>query len=66
MLNVFVMCGDDAPFLNLFSVTLKNMGMFKVNSFCDLHSFFACCFHPILEVENRSEINCQLLLLLLL
>ena len=25
------------------------MSMFKVNSFCHLHSFFARCFYPIVE-----------------
>ena len=70
MLNVFVKCSGHAPFLNLFNVTLKNLGMFKVNSFCHLHSFFALCFYPIVEFflcsKNRGKINCQLGLLLLL
>ena len=44
LLDVFVRCGDHAPFYNLFNVILKNLGMFNVNSFCHLHSFFARCF----------------------
>ena len=49
LLDVFVRCGDHAPLYNLFNVILKNLGMFNVNSFCHLHSFFARCFYPIVE-----------------
>ena len=49
LLDAFFRCGDHAPFYNLFNVTLKNLGMFNVNSFCHLHSFFAHCFYPIVE-----------------
>ena len=49
LLDVFVRCGDHAPFYNLFNVILKNLGMFNVNLFCHLHSFFARCFYPIVE-----------------
>ena len=49
MLDAFVRCGDHVPFYNLFNVALKNLGMFNVNSFCHLHSFFAHCFYPIVE-----------------
>ena len=56
MLNVFVRCSDHATFLNLFNVTLKNLGKFNVNSFCHLHFFFAR-FYPIVEVfcAERAE-----------
>ena len=50
MLNAFVRCGDHAPFLNLFNVTLKSLSMFKVDLFCHLHPFFACCFYPFVEL----------------
>ena len=30
-------------------VIFKSLGMFNVNSFCHLHSFFARCFYPIVE-----------------
>ena len=46
--NVFARCGNHAPSLNLFNLTLKNMGMFSVNLFCHLHSFFGC-FYPIVD-----------------
>ena len=49
LLDVFVSCGDHAPLYNLFNVILKNLGMFNVNSFCHLHSFFARCFYLIVE-----------------
>ena len=49
MLDVFVRCGDHAPFYNLFNVILKNLGMFNVNSFCHLHSFFARYFYLIVK-----------------
>ena len=49
MLDVFVRCGDHAPFYNLSNVTLKNLSMFNVNSFCLLHFFFAHCFYLIVE-----------------
>ena len=49
MLSVFVKCGDLAPFLDLFNVTLKNLDMLNVNSFCHLHSFFNRCFCPIVQ-----------------
>ena len=49
LLDVFVRCGDHAPLYNLFNVILKNLGMFNVNSFCHLHSFFARCFYPFVE-----------------
>ena len=49
LLDVFFRCDDHAPFYNLFNVTLKNLGMFDVNSFCHLHSFFAHCFYLIVE-----------------
>ena len=49
MLDVFVRCGDHAPLYNLFNVILKNLGMFNVNSFCHLHSFFARCFYSFVE-----------------
>ena len=49
LLDVFVRCGDHAPFYNLFNVILKNLGMFNVNSFCHLHSFFARYFYLIVE-----------------
>ena len=45
----FVRCGDHDLFYNLFNVTLKNLGMFNVNLFCHLHSFFARCFYPIVK-----------------
>ena len=48
-LNVEVNCGDHAPLYNLFNVILKNLGMFNVNSFCHLHSFFARCFYSFVE-----------------
>ena len=63
LLNVFVWCGDHTPFYNLLNVYLKNLGMFNINSFCHLHSFFAECFYPIVEffvLRKQSEINCQL------
>ena len=40
---------SDAPLYNYFNLILKNLGMFNVNSFCHLHSFFARCFYPIVE-----------------
>ena len=49
LLDVFVRCGDHAPLYNYFNLILKNLGMFNVNSFCHLHSFFARCFYPIVE-----------------
>ena len=49
LLDVSVRCGDHAPFYNLFNVTLKNLGMFNINSFCHLHSYSAHCFYPIVE-----------------
>ena len=49
LLDVFVRYGDHASFYNLFNVIFKNLGMFNVNSFCHLHSFFARCFYPIVE-----------------
>ena len=49
LLDVFVRCGDHAPLYNLFNIILKNLGMFNVNSFCHLHSFFARCFYSIVE-----------------
>ena len=49
LLDAFVRCGDHAPLYNYFNLILKNLGMFNVNSFCHLHSFFARCFYPIVE-----------------
>ena len=49
VLNVFEQCGGRIPFLNLFSVTLKNLRMLNVNLFCRLYSFVARCFYPIVE-----------------
>ena len=42
-------CDDHVPLYNLFNVILKNLGMFNVNSFCHLHSFFARCFYSFVE-----------------
>ena len=69
MLDVFVRCGDHAPFYNLFNVTLKNLDMFNVNSSCHLHSFFARCFYPIVEFfvlrnQKRNKLPTTKLLLL--
>ena len=49
LLDVFVRCDDHSPFYNLSDVTLQNLDMFNVNSFCHLHSFFAHRFYPIVE-----------------
>ena len=60
MLNVLLRCSDDASFLNLFNVTLKNLGMFNVNSFYHLHSFFAYCFYLTVEFffcVDKTEAN---------
>ena len=43
-LNVFDKCNDHVPFLDLFDVTLKNLGVLNVTSFSAQHSFFAHFF----------------------
>ena len=43
-LNVFDKCDDHVPFLDLFDVTLKNLGVLNVTSFSPQHSFFAHFF----------------------
>ena len=48
---IFFRCGDHTSLFNLFDVTLKNLGIFNVNLFCDLYSFFAR-FYAIVEFSK--------------